>query len=413
MRVRGARLFRRRCYEVLDVGSLQDPLSRRVHQGLIALILLSVLAVVLESVPAYAARFFGWFLLLEIVAGSIFTLEYGLRIWAAVEHPPLRKVTPWRARFAYALQPSTLVDLMAIIPFYISIFGWSDLQVLLIFRLIRFFKLARYSPGLRSLLEAIQSERRALLACLVILGGLMIVTAAAMHLVEGAHQPDKFGSIPEAMYWAIVTLTTVGYGDAVPVTVAGRVVAGITAILGLVMLSLPVGIIATAFADVIHRRDFVVTWHMVAKVPLFADLDALEIAAIMRFLRSRQVEAGTVIVHRDEPAESMYFIASGAVEVELGQRRFRLDEGHFFGELAILRRGRRTATVRALETARLLVLDRQDFGALLEQNPAIAQRIREVAMNAAALQPYEPLGDLDRREFLAEAKQQEVKTERF
>lgn len=398
MRIRGARVLRRRCYEVLDVGSLHDRVSRYVHHALVALILLSVASVILESVASLNARFGTVFHLIEIAAATIFTVEYAVRIWAAVEHPPLARLNPWRARVVYATQLGPIVDLLAILPFYLALIGPADFQVLLILRLLRFFKLARYSPGMRSLIEAIRTERRALVACLVILVGLMIVAAAVMHMVEGPAQPEKFGSIPEAMYWAVITLTTVGYGDVHPVTPAGKIVAGITAIMGLVMLSLPVGIIATAFAEVIHRRDFVVTWNMVARVPVFASLDAGEIASIMRFLRSQVAEPGEVIVRRGEQARSMYFVASGAVEVELPKRRVRLDEGHFFGEIAILRGGRRTANVRALETVKLLVLDREDFLALMDQNADIARRIHEVARNRDSTLPVEPGGDLDQRE---------------
>ena len=398
MRIRGARLFRRRCYEVLDVGSHHDPASRLVHRVLIALILLSVTAVVLESVPSLAARYSMLFHGIEIIAAMIFTLEYGLRLWAAVEHPPLMRLPRWRARLIYSMQPTMLIDIGAVIPFYIALFGPADLQVLLLLRLVRFFKLARYSPGIRSLLEAIHAERRALVACLVILGGLMIVAAAVMHVVEGAAQPDKFGSIPDGMYWAIITLTTVGYGDVFPVTSAGKFVAGVTAVMGLVMLSLPVGIIATAFAEVIHRRDFVVTWNMVSRVPIFADLDANEIAAIMRYLKSRAAEPGDLIVRRGERADSMYFIASGSVELELPHRRIRMEAGDFFGEIAVLRAGRRSATVRALESVKLLMLERDDFGALMDQNPIIARRIKAIAEERGAAQPLEPAGDIDLRE---------------
>ena len=395
---------RRRAYEILDVGSTHDPWSRRVHAGLVLLILVSVAMAVLQSVPSIGAAHAGLFLGLDLVAGAVFTVEYVLRLWAAVEHPPLRHLPAWRARLHLAGQPGMLIDLVAILPLYLALAGVADLQVLLLFRLARFFKLARYSPGLRSLIEAVEAERRALLACLVILGGVMIVAATAMHLAEQGAQPDKFGSIPESMYWAIITLTTVGYGDIHPITPAGRMVAAVTAVMGLVMLSLPVGIIATSFAEVIHRRDFVVTWNMVARVPLFAQLDAREIADIMRYLRSRMVEPGAVIVHRDDPADSMYFIADGAVEVELPDRRVTLEPGQFFGETALLRHGRRLATVRAVGATRLLVLDRADFQVLLDQNAAIARRIRAIHRAHAEPPAVEPAGDLARPEIEAAPK---------
>jgi voltage-gated potassium channel len=387
-------VIRRRCYEILDVGSLHDPASRLVHRFLVLMVLVSVGATIVESVPAIRDRFSRLFVGIEIAAAATFLLEYVLRLWAIVEHPPMKGVRPWRARLRHAGTPAMLIDLVAILPFLLSLVGPSEFEVLLLLRLLRFYKLARYSPGLRSLSEAIHAERRALIACLVILGGLMVIAAAIMHVVEARVQPDKFGTIPEAMYWAIITLTTVGYGDAHPVTPAGKIVAGFTAVAGLVMLSLPVGIIATAFAEVIHRRDFVVTWTMVARVPLFAGLEAAEIAAIMRYLRSRAVEPGEVIVHRDDVAQSMYFIASGAVEVELQDRRVRLDQGHFFGEIAILRKSQRSATVRALEATRLLMLDREDFLILMEQNPVIGAHIRDVAQSGLAPRPIDPKGDI-------------------
>ncbi len=396
---RSAGMLRKRCHDVLEAGAPHDATSRLVHRGLVALILVSVVAVILESVPSLASRYSVLFLGIEFVAAAVFTVEYIARLWAAVEHPMVRGEPAWRARFLYALQPAVLVDLLAILPFYAGFFGPSDFQVLLIFRLIRFFKLARYSPGMRSLLEAVQAERRALLACLVILGGLMIVTAALMHVVEGPAQPDKFGSIPEAMYWSIITLTTVGYGDVHPVTVGGKLVAGCTAVLGLVMLSLPVGIIATSFAEVIHRRDFVVTWNMVARVPLFSALNAGEIATIMRFLRSRLVEGGEVVVRRDEPSVAMFFIASGTVEIEMPGRRLRMETGQFFGEAALFSEAHRSGTVRALEATHLLALDREDFMVLMEQNADIARSINEAIRSQRMLDPVEPGGDIARAEL--------------
>src|SRR5262245_65560231 len=119
------------------------------------------------------------------------------------------------------------------------------------------------------------------------------------------------------MWWAIVTLGTIGYGDVVPVTALGRVVAAITIFVGLIMVALPIGIVATAFADEIHRRDFVVTWGMVARVPLFDELQATDIAYIMRLLQAQKAEPGDVIDRSCEPAQSLYVIAAGAVDSEI------------------------------------------------------------------------------------------------
>lgn len=153
-----------------------------------------------------------------------------------------------------------------------------------------------------------------------------------MHLAEHDAQPEKFGTIPDAMWWAVVTLTTVGYGDVVPITPLGKVIAGVIAIMGLGMLALPVGIIATSFAEVIHRRDFVVTWGMVSRVPLFRDLDADDVAQIMRFLRSNTAVPGEIIVRRGEIGHSMYFIAAGQIELDRPHhQKSILNEGDFLG----------------------------------------------------------------------------------
>jgi hypothetical protein len=204
----------------------------------------------------------------------------------------------WEARLRYATSPLGLIDLFAVLPFWLAFALPAELKILLVFRIIRFLKLARYSPGMRSLLDVLYAERRALFGCLVILIGATLLAATAMHVVERHVQPEKFGTIRDAMWWAIVTLGTIGYGDVVPVTPLGRVIAAATIFAGLIMVALPVGIVATAFANEIHRRDFVVTWGMVARVPLFSELNAAEIADIMRLLRAQQVEAGEVPARR-------------------------------------------------------------------------------------------------------------------
>jgi voltage-gated potassium channel len=270
----------------------------------------------------------------------------------------------------------------------------SDLRIFLVFRIIRLLKLARYSASVRSLLDAINSERRALFGCLAILSGLTLFVAAIMHVVEAHAQPDKFGTIPDAMWWAIVTLGTVGYGDVVPITPLGKVVAAVTIVGGLMMIALPVGIIATAFAREVHRRDFVVTWSMVARVPLFAELSAAEIAQIMPLLRAQIVAPGAVIVRRGEPAHSMYFIAAGDVEIDLVDERVRLSNGQFFGEIAVVRQAHRSATATALSRTSLLLLDAHDFRMLMDGEPQIASRVREMVRDRLGHDLVSPRGDI-------------------
>jgi voltage-gated potassium channel len=374
--------WRHRVYEVLEQAQQDDRLANLVHGFLVVTILGSVIAAICESVPWLAARYELTFGLLELAAATVFIAEYVLRSWACVEFPPYRHLPAWRARLIYAATPGAVIDLLTILPFLLSVIGLADLRALAIFRLVRFLKLARYSPGIRSLAEAIYTERRALVACFVILGGLVIATASLMHVVESRAQPDRFGTIPDAMWWAVVTLTTVGYGDVVPITPLGKIVAGMTALLGIIMLALPVGIVATAFSEVIHRRDFVVTWGMIARVPLFSELKAEEVAQIMRLLRSRLAQPGEVIFRRGEVGHSMYFIATGQVEIEtVHGHRHHLGEGQFFGEIAVLRSQRRSATVRALVRSQLLVLEAGDLRTLMATRPDLGARIDEVAAN--------------------------------
>lgn len=376
--------WRRQVHLWIDHGAGDDPVATVIHRGLVVLICANVVAIVLESVPSIEARFSVAFARFELLSLLVFALEYGVRLWAAPEHARYRGLSPARARLAYAASVPAVIDLLATLPLLFGMLGFGELRVLLLLRLLRFFKLGRYSPGMASLSAALVSERKALFACFVILMGVMLMAASAMHLVEHEAQPDKFGTIPDAMWWAIITLTTVGYGDVYPVTAPGKAVAAVTAVLGLVMLALPVGIVATAFAQEIHRREFVVTWSMIARVPLFGGLDASEIAEVMQFLRARTVRNGAVVMHDGEPGQALYFIASGEVEVMLAEGSTRLDEGHFFGELrlddvAIASHSPCPNAAVATAASKLLVLDPVDFRALTTRHPRLAERIRALA----------------------------------
>ena len=364
--------LRRRTHEILEQGPFGDTASRNVNRVLVATIVINLIATVLQSVPALNVRYGTGFIIIEWASLILFSAEYLLRVWAIADDG-----NDSRARLKYVLSPIGIVDLLAVAPFWIALFSGADLRFLLVFRMVRFLKLARYSPGMRSLLDAIYAERRALFGCLVIVVGATLVAASIMQVVEGDAQPEKFGTIPDAMWWAIVTLATVGYGDVTPVTPFGKVLTGLYILASLIIIALPVGIVATAFASEIHRRDFVVTWSMVARVPLFAGLSAADIADISRLLRAQTVEGGTMIVRRGESGDSMYFIGNGEVEVELPDDRVRLGVGDFFGEVAVLGRTRRMATVTAVTRTNLLILDAQDLEALMEREKRIAERIHE------------------------------------
>jgi voltage-gated potassium channel len=371
---------RRRVHRILEQGPLGDRVSKTVDRFLVILILINLIAVTLESIPQYEERYGTAFALIEFFSLVVFTIEYALRLWSAVEHGPHQHLSATQARLKYVLSPAGIIDLIAVLPFWFAMVLPGDLRVVLVFRMVRFFKFARYSPAMRSLLDVLYNERRALFGCLVIALGTALVAASLMHLAEANVQPIKLGTIPEAFWWAIVTIGTIGYGDVVPVTALGKLIATCTIFAGLVLMALPVGIIATAFAEQIQRRDFIVTWGMISRVPLFAELDATEISDVMELLRAQVVEAGEVVMRAGEAARSMYFIAAGEVEIEIKGKKehIRLGVGQFFGEVALLRRTRRTATVTAITRTNLLGLDAHDLHALMQRDPRIGERIKDV-----------------------------------
>ena len=245
---------------------------------------------ILSSVPEFDARFGTLFTSVEDrrVRGVCAGIRWhGSGAWPATRRA---KLSPARDRIEYALCSLGIIDLLAFLPASIALVAGD--RALVLFGMLPFLKLVRYSPAMRSLLAALHAERRTLFGCLVILTGAVLLFASLLYAIEHEVQPEKFGTIPQAMWWAIVTLGTVGYGDVVPVTPLGKLVSVFAIVGGLMMIALPVAIISTAFADEVRRRDFVVTWGMLARVPLFSHLGAAEIADIMRLLRAQTIEAG-------------------------------------------------------------------------------------------------------------------------
>jgi voltage-gated potassium channel len=372
--------LKHRLFQVLEAGHPGDRLSQLFDAAMVLLILANVAAVIAETVGTLQARYGAAFWTFEVVSVAVFTAEYLARLWVATEHPSLARHGAFGGRLRGACGPFMLIDLLAILPFYLALlFPVLDLRMLRVFRLLRLLKLARYSPALATLWRVLVDERRALGAALIIMMGLLTLSATVIYHVERAAQPEAFGSIPSAMWWAIATLTTVGYGDVTPVTPLGRAIGGLVMLFGLAMFALPIAIVASGFASEIHRRDFVVTWGMVARVPLFAKLDALSVSRITNLLHARVIQPGTVILRRGDEPKAMYFIASGEVEIELPQGHRRLGDGDFFGEMALLRHGRRLATVRAVSRCRLLVLDADDFHELLATDGDLRQAVSTVA----------------------------------
>lgn len=377
--------IKRALYEVLEDTGKRKVASATVRHGMVFLIIVNIVFAVLETVPEVRQAFDTHLRLAQFASGIVFLVEYVLRIYVADLHPPLRRYGPVMSRLRYAVQPDAIIDFIGALPLLLVLFLPSQaVTIVIILRLLRFLKLARYSPALRSLISAVANERRALIGSSMIIFGVILLSATVMYLIEHDDQPEKFRSILHGMYWAITTVTTVGYGDVVPVSSLGKMVAGIVMLMGYGLIALPVGIIASAFAREIHSRDFVVTWSMVARVPLFEDLKATEIAEVAKLLQSLRVRQGGTIAEKGDVADKMYFITDGEVEIRLEHDTVYLGEGSFFGELALINQTRRTARVVAYSECQLLVLEADALKHLMDRDEKLARKIMDEARERVA-----------------------------
>ncbi|MGD9783138.1 MAG: cyclic nucleotide-gated ion channel [Hyphomicrobiaceae bacterium] len=375
---RFARL-RRRVYEVVEAGRGEDRLSTAVDTLIVALIVLNIAAFAAETVPSVGARFHREFLIFEIISVAIFTVEYLARIWVAVEMPFLSRLPAWKARLRMAQRPQLIIDLLAILPFYLAWMLTIDLRVLRILRLLRFFKLSRYSPAMHTLIRVLSNERRALMGAGLLLTGAVLFAATGMYYLESHAQPDKFGSVPDAAWWAIATLTTVGYGDVAPITPMGKVFGGMVMIIGLSVLALPVAIISTGFAQEVGRRDFVINWSLMSRIPMLAELDASAVAAIMPMLHAHNLPPNAEVVAPGTKADAIYFVASGCLKRHAPEHVHEYRTGEVFGLLPMLRQELHTHSVLTASKTRLLKLHRADFERLERLQPVLVQRLRTIA----------------------------------
>jgi voltage-gated potassium channel len=373
---------RRRVHELLAHETASDT-GRAVRDVLVLLIILSVVSAILESMPEIGREHGPLLDAIQLFTTVGFAIEYGLRIWVAAEDPGAASAAQARRRYIFSLPG--IIDLVAAIPFTLATriglqLDWLDISPI--------FKLLRHTAAFQFLIEAVYSERRVLGSAALLMVALLVFQSALVYYFEREVQPDKYGSIPEAMWWGIVTLTTVGYGDVTPVTPLGKIAGGLTAIIGVCMFAIPVGIIASAFIEAVRRREFVDTWNLVAKVPLFRNLDASRIAAVAGVLRARRAEREERLIRKGDPGDSMYFVVSGEVEIdtETGAPKGRLGAGDFFGEIALIADRARTATITAISPCRLLVLHKDDFESFMDAHPDLKE-----AVGAAARRRLEEL----------------------
>ncbi|MHC4079552.1 MAG: ion transporter [Planctomycetota bacterium] len=245
--------IRRRVYEILEVARPGDRASRLIDTLILSLILFNVAALVLETVePIYAAGkvYFDAF---ELVSVAIFSVEYLFRLWCCVEHPRYERTIVGRLRFARS--PLALVDLLAVLPFYLPMLG-LDFRFMRSLRLARIFRLAkliRYNAAIRLFAVVLVKKRAELLVALFVVLVILVLASSLMYFVEHDANP-KFSSIPAAMWWGIITLTTVGYGDVHPDTGPGKALGAVIAVLGIGMFALPTSILGAAFVEEMSQR---------------------------------------------------------------------------------------------------------------------------------------------------------------
>ena len=248
------RIQRKRIAEILDVSPPGDLLGRCADVFLILLIVINVLAIILESITAFELRFREPLYLLEVFSVAVFSVEYLARVWSCVDAADGKWKAPVSGRLRYLLTPAAVIDLIAILPFYLSFFVSIDLRFLRVVRLLRIFKLTRYSAAMQVLLDVLREEANTFFAAFFILFMLLVLSSSGIYLIEHDVQPEAFGSIPAAMWWSMATLTTVGYGDVTPMTGWGKFFGGCITVIGMGMVAIPAGILASGFSDQLHRR---------------------------------------------------------------------------------------------------------------------------------------------------------------
>ncbi len=241
--------MRRRTYEIVEVAAPGDRASRIFDVSIMVLIVVSVAELVLETVQSLRHAAPTAFYVVEVGSIAVFSVEYLLRLWSCTADA--RYASPIRGRLRFMITPMALIDLAAVLPFYLPFIG-LDLRamwILRLFRLLRFAKMQRYSKALQTFSRVLRSRAEALLVSLAFVLTLVLIAGSLMYFAEHGAQPQRFSSIPASMWWAVETLSTVGYGDFTPVTAAGRLLAGGVALLGIGLFAIPTGILGAAFLE--------------------------------------------------------------------------------------------------------------------------------------------------------------------
>jgi voltage-gated potassium channel len=246
--------LRKRIFLTLD-PSEKGGLAERVFETiLVTIIILNIFVLVIDSVDEINQKYHVQLYVFEIFSVVFFTIEYVARIYSIVEHPKYRD--PIKGRIKFIKSPIAIIDLLAFLPFYLT-FIPMDLRLLRIFRLMalfRMFKVARYLAALNVFYKVVYDRKEQLILILLFIVFVLIIISSIMFYVEHPAQPEAFSSIPATMWWGVSTLTTVGYGDIVPITTLGKILGGLFALTGIGLFALPAGILSSGFYEMMHKK---------------------------------------------------------------------------------------------------------------------------------------------------------------
>ena len=266
------------------------------------------------------------------------------------------------------------VDVVVIVNFFLG--GAYDLRAFRLFRVFEIYKHTRILFPSNTLVRTIYLQRFALLGSQIMVLSVLLVFSILIYFIEGNVQPESFGSIPDAMWWGIATLTTVGYGDIYPATLAGKILASFTMFLGIGMFALPAAILASAYYEEIQKKNFLVSIETITEIPLFAKLPIAALSKINEKLDPVILAAKKTVFNKGDKADSMYIIEFGHVEVEI-ENPVKLGPGDYFGEMGLLGNTTRNATIRTLDEVKLLELTKEDLEELLEEHEVLFQEIED------------------------------------
>ena len=253
-------------------------------------------------------------------------------------------------------------------------FSIYDLRILRLFRLFDIFSKSRFLLPTNTLIKTIIKQRNALLGSQIMVISILLVVSTFIYFLESAVQPDVFGSIPSTMWWGIATLTTVGYGDVVPMTDLGKLLASFTMLVGIGMFALPAAILASAYYEEIQKKNFLVSFEAIASVPLFQELPIGAVGKINEKLQAVLVNEHETIFSKGDEADSMFIIEYGKVKVEIEQPVY-LVSGDYFGEMGLLGNVPRNATITAADDTKLLELTKSDLVELSEEHPGLFKEL--------------------------------------